>query len=94
MAAHPTPIPTPPPPAQVTYKTLIMGDSSVGKTSVLTQYMCNNFESATRSTIGVDYMRKDIVIGDTVVMLQLWDTAGQERCASAGACPAKALQWG
>jgi Ras-related protein Rab-7A len=68
-------------PRTVAFKVLFLGDSAVGKTSLLRQYVCQEYDPSSRSTIGTDFLRKDLVApgGDAVVMLQLWDTAGQER---------------
>lgn len=60
------------------YKILLIGDSSVGKTSVLLRYIDGNFDPESRSTIGVDFKVATLDIGGKNVKLQLWDTAGQE----------------
>jgi len=62
-----------------TAKILLIGDSRVGKSSVLSKYIDDKFYPNTMTTIGMDYKVKKIQIDDTVVKLQLWDTAGQER---------------
>lgn len=60
------------------YKILLIGDSSVGKTSVLLRYIDGKFDPESRSTIGVDFKVATLDIGGKSVKLQLWDTAGQE----------------
>jgi small GTP-binding protein len=62
-----------------TIKLLLIGDSNVGKTSILTKYVDNNFTNNYNTTIGIDFKIKTIIIGEYKVKLQLWDTAGQEK---------------
>ena len=63
----------------VSYKVILLGDSGVGKTSIISRYFQNNFNETHIATIGVDFRYKSINIDGTVVRLQVWDTAGQER---------------
>lgn len=66
-------------------KTIVLGDSGVGKTNLLNCYVFKKFDSRYKSTIGADFVSKEIVLDDgTNVALQLWDTAGQERFQSLG----------
>jgi len=65
-------------------KVIILGDSGVGKTSLMNQFVNNKFSSQYKATIGADFMTKDIVIDDKQVSMQIWDTAGQERFQSLG----------
>ena len=60
-------------------KILLIGDSSVGKTSIMMRFVNNNFSSSFISTIGIDFVTKIIESSGSKVKLQLWDTAGQER---------------
>ncbi|KAH3743168.1 Rab GTPase [Pelomyxa schiedti] len=60
-------------------KLLVIGDSAVGKTSLLTRYCDNDFSFSYVTTIGVDYKSKDIEIDEETYTLEIWDTAGQER---------------
>jgi Ras-related protein Rab-8A len=60
-------------------KVIIIGDSGVGKTNVLTRYCEGIFKDSYVATIGVDFKIKVLNIDDTRVKLQIWDTAGQER---------------
>ena len=60
-------------------KLLIIGDSGVGKSSILSRYCEDKFSTAFFNTIGVDFKTKQIVINNTKCKMQIWDTAGQER---------------
>ena len=60
-------------------KIVILGDSGVGKTSILQQYLNGKVSGNSKPTIGADFSKKEILIDNTVVTLQIWDTAGQER---------------
>jgi Ras-related protein Rab-8A len=60
-------------------KVIIIGDSGVGKTNVLTRYCEGIFKDSYVATIGVDFKIKVLNIDGTKVKLQIWDTAGQER---------------
>ncbi|XP_013860370.1 RAB3D, member RAS oncogene family, a [Austrofundulus limnaeus] len=61
------------------FKVLIIGNSSVGKTSFLFRFADDSFTSAFVSTVGIDFKVKTIYRNDKRVKLQIWDTAGQER---------------
>ena len=63
----------------VQIKLLLIGDSSVGKTSLLLRYVDDKFSPSFVSTIGIDFKVKRVRVDGTDVRLQLWDTAGQER---------------
>ena len=65
-------------------KIIILGDSGVGKTSLMNQFVSNKFSSQYKATIGADFLTKEITIDDKNVTLQIWDTAGQERFQSLG----------
>jgi len=66
-------------------KTILLGDSGVGKTSILERYINNKFTLTYKATIGADFMTKDIELtGGRLVTLQMWDTAGQERFQALG----------
>ena len=67
-----------------TFKILVIGDSGVGKSSLLRRFVDNNYLSEHSSTIGVDFKIKTMQIDGFVVKLQMWDTAGQERFRSLG----------
>lgn len=61
------------------FKLLLIGDSGVGKTSVLFRFSDDAFNSTFISTIGIDFKIRTIELGDKKIKLQIWDTAGQER---------------
>jgi len=69
---------------KVLLKVIILGDSGVGKTSLMNQYVHSKFSAQYKATIGADFLTKDVVIDDKFVTLQIWDTAGQERFQSLG----------
>uniref|UniRef100_A0A7S1Z1G9 Uncharacterized protein n=1 Tax=Trieres chinensis TaxID=1514140 RepID=A0A7S1Z1G9_TRICV len=64
------------------FKVLLIGDSGVGKTSLLTRFADDAFTSCHLATIGVDFKIRTIDLNGKTVKLQLWDTAGQERFRS------------
>ncbi|XP_078481706.1 EF-hand calcium-binding domain-containing protein 4B-like isoform X2 [Ciona intestinalis] len=72
------PVPTP----DRVYKVVFVGNSGVGKTSFIQQFVNSTFASSISATIGVDYQMKTIRLDAQVIALQLWDTAGQERYRS------------
>ncbi|GAX12898.1 Ras-related protein Rab-7A [Fistulifera solaris] len=77
------------PTKKTTLKVVILGDSGVGKTSLLNRYSTGTFTGQYKATIGADFLTKQVVVTDWtgqrhVVQLQLWDTAGQERFQSLG----------
>ena len=65
-------------------KIIILGDSTVGKTSLMNMLVNGNFSAQYKATIGADFMTKEMTINDKTISLQLWDTAGQERFRSLG----------
>ena len=67
---------------EIKLKLLIIGDSSVGKTSMLLNYTDNYFPESHLATIGVEYKVKQITTDKYNIALQIWDTAGQERFRS------------
>jgi len=69
---------------KILLKVIILGDSGVGKTSLMNQYVHKRFSNQYKATIGADFLTKEIMIDDKLVTLQIWDTAGQERFQSLG----------
>lgn len=61
------------------FKTLIIGDSSVGKSNLLLRFSDNIFHDTFLPTIGVDFKIKNISVYDKSIKLNIWDTAGQDR---------------
>ncbi|KAG6392755.1 hypothetical protein SASPL_146981 [Salvia splendens] len=64
------------------YKLVFLGDQSVGKTSIITRFMYDKFDTTYQATIGIDFLSKTMYHEDRTIRLQLWDTAGQERFRS------------
>jgi len=66
-------------------KVLLLGESSVGKTSIFHRYVKKEFPDIYKATIGADFTSKHVSFEDSKdVVLQIWDTAGQERFMSLG----------
>ncbi|CAN1317564.1 Ras-related protein Rab7 [Linum perenne] len=65
-------------------KVIILGDSGVGKTSLMNQYVNRKFNNQYKATIGADFLTKEVQFEDRLFTLQIWDTAGQERFQSLG----------
>ncbi|EMS57636.1 Ras-related protein RABA1f [Triticum urartu] len=64
------------------FKVVLIGDSGVGKSNLLSRFTRNEFSLESKSTIGVEFATRSIRVDDKVVKAQIWDTAGQERCVS------------
>lgn len=60
------------------FKYIIIGDTNVGKSCLMMQFVDHKFKNFVDPTIGVEFGSKKINIADQVVKLQMWDTAGQE----------------
>lgn len=73
-----------PRPREPLFKAIILGDSGVGKTSLMNQFMSNRFTTQYKATIGADFSAKQMEVEGKNVVMQLWDTAGQERFQSLG----------
>jgi len=65
-------------------KAVLLGESGVGKTSLMKQYVEKKFSLQFKATIGADFLSKKVQLDDKIVSLQIWDTAGQERFKSLG----------
>lgn len=61
------------------FKVVLIGDSGVGKSNLLSRFTKNEFSLESKSTIGVEFATRSIRVDDKVVKAQIWDTAGQER---------------
>ncbi|XP_072308047.1 ras-related protein rab7 [Eucyclogobius newberryi] len=68
----------------VTVKLVIIGNSGVGKSSLMNRYVNHRFTNLYRPTIGTDLLSKTETIDGASVTLQIWDTAGTERFQSLG----------
>ena len=64
------------------FKLILIGDTGVGKSNILSRYINNEFSLATQPTVGVEFGSKIIKKDDKSIKLQIWDTAGQERYKS------------
>ena len=61
------------------FKVVVIGDSAVGKTQILSRFAKNEFCFDSKSTIGVEFKTRTVTINGKVIKAQIWDTAGQER---------------
>jgi len=64
------------------FKAIVVGDSGVGKTCIISQFVNDKFSPSFITTIGIDFKQKIIHHDDKIIAMQLWDTAGQERYRS------------
>jgi len=62
-----------------TLKILTIGDSGVGKSSIIARFVDDKFDPEMSATIGVDFRIRSMVIDESLIKLAIWDTAGQER---------------
>lgn len=65
-------------------KIIILGDAGVGKSSLMNRYVRNTFTKSYKSTIGADFLTKEIIFNGEFITSQIWDTAGNERFQSLG----------
>ncbi|CAN6483521.1 unnamed protein product [Victoria cruziana] len=61
------------------FKLVLVGDSGVGKSNILSRFTRNEFSLDSKSTIGVEFATRTIQVDGKVIKAQIWDTAGQER---------------
>ncbi|XP_069501544.1 ras-related protein Rab-7a-like isoform X2 [Ambystoma mexicanum] len=66
-------------------KIILIGNSGVGKSALMNQYVNNRFSNQYRATIGADFLTKEMRVDNRMVSVQIWDTAGTERFQSLGA---------
>ena len=59
------------------FKIVLLGDSGVGKSNIMTRFTKNEFNLESKTTIGVEFSQKGKIIDGKVVKAQIWDTAGQ-----------------
>ena len=64
------------------FKLILIGNSCVGKSSIIQRYIQKTFNDEYTCTIGVDFFMKTLDINDNLIKLQLWDTAGTEKFKS------------
>jgi small GTP-binding protein len=67
---------------ELLYKIIIIGDSNVGKSNILSRYTKDQFQGNSKATVGVELGTKFVKIEGVGAKLQIWDTAGQERYRS------------
>ena len=61
------------------FKVVLVGDSFVGKTNIMSKYLKNEFHEDSKATVGVEFGSKQFNIEGHSIKAQIWDTAGQER---------------
>uniref|UniRef100_A0A3Q0SPV8 Ras-related protein Rab-25 n=1 Tax=Amphilophus citrinellus TaxID=61819 RepID=A0A3Q0SPV8_AMPCI len=61
------------------FKVVLIGDSGVGKSNLLSRFTRNEFNLESKSTIGVEFATRSIQVDGKTIKAQIWDTAGQER---------------
>ncbi|KAE8715025.1 Ras-related protein RABA1d [Hibiscus syriacus] len=61
------------------FKVVLIGDSGVGKSNLLSVFTRNEFSLESKSTIGVEFATRSLNVDGKVIKAQIWDTAGQER---------------
>ncbi|ORX48909.1 hypothetical protein BCR36DRAFT_584006 [Piromyces finnis] len=61
------------------FKVVLIGDSGVGKSNLLSRFTRNEFNLESKSTIGVEFATRSIQVDSKTIKAQIWDTAGQER---------------
>ncbi|KAH0921695.1 LOW QUALITY PROTEIN: hypothetical protein HID58_021713 [Brassica napus] len=61
------------------FKVVLIGDSGVGKSNLLSRFTKNEFNLESKSTIGVEFATRTLTVEGKVIKTQIWDTAGQER---------------
>ena len=64
---------------EMMFKVVLVGDSFVGKTNIMSKYLKNEFHEDSKATVGVEFGAKQFKIEGHSVKAQIWDTAGQER---------------
>nr|XP_040020466.1 RAB11a, member RAS oncogene family, like isoform X2 [Gasterosteus aculeatus aculeatus] len=64
---------------QIIRHMVLIGDSGVGKSNLLSRFTRNEFNLESKSTIGVEFATRSIQVEGKTVKAQIWDTAGQER---------------
>ena len=64
---------------EMMFKVVLVGDSFVGKTNIMSKYLKNEFHDDSKATVGVEFGSKQFNIEGHTIKAQIWDTAGQER---------------
>ena len=68
----------------ITCKVVLIGESGVGKTSIISRYTINEFKSNTMATSGANFVTKNLIMEEEnqTIKFEIWDTAGQEKYRS------------
>uniref|UniRef100_A0AAR2KK88 RAB7a, member RAS oncogene family n=1 Tax=Pygocentrus nattereri TaxID=42514 RepID=A0AAR2KK88_PYGNA len=72
---------------KVLLKVIILGDSGVGKTSLMNQYVNNKFSNQYKATIGADFLTKEVMVDDRLVTMQVTTKRAQAWCQSKNNIP-------
>ena len=64
---------------EMMFKVVLVGDSFVGKTNIMSKYLKNEFHEDSKATVGVEFGSKQFKVEGHSIKAQIWDTAGQER---------------
>ena len=64
---------------EIMFKVVLVGDSFVGKTNIMSKYLKNEFHEDSKATVGVEFGSKQFNVEGHIIKAQIWDTAGQER---------------
>ena len=64
---------------EMMFKVVLVGDSFVGKTNIMSKYIKNEFHEDSKATVGVEFGSKQFTVEGHTIQAQIWDTAGQER---------------
>lgn len=64
------------------FKIVLLGESAVGKSSIVHRFVKNTFDDMRESTIGAAFLTQSITFDNTTIKFEIWDTAGQERYKS------------
>ena len=63
----------------VQYKLVLLGETSVGKSSLVIRFVKGQFHEYQESTIGAAFLTQTVVVGDYTVKFEIWDTAGEKK---------------
>uniref|UniRef100_A0A8C9SXA8 RAB7b, member RAS oncogene family n=1 Tax=Scleropages formosus TaxID=113540 RepID=A0A8C9SXA8_SCLFO len=72
---------------KVLLKVIILGDSGVGKTSLMNQYVNKKFSNQYKATIGADFLTKEVMVDDRLVTMQVTTKRAQAWCQSKNSIP-------
>lgn len=61
------------------FKAVLIGDSGVGKSNLLSRFAKDEFRLDSKPTIGVEFAYRNVKVSEKLIKAQIWDTAGQER---------------